>query len=133
MLAHACSCFALLCFAHAHKCNYVAIKILWKKHRKSSSLLKIFRVNFFFEIKFFLKVIYHSSYILNQIKVIFFGSQLLQKLNSSKQSKARGSKAFSLLMDLALLCFALGLNDPIIDCFHEQSRAKQSKMPEHGP
>ena len=36
-------------------------------------------------------------------------------------------------MDLALLCFAHGLNDPIIGCLHEQSRAKQSKMPKHGP
>ena len=41
-------------------------------------------------------------------------------------------------MDLALLCFAHGLNDPKIGCLHEQSKAKQSKakqskMPEHGP
>ena len=29
-----CSCFALLCFAHAHKYNYVVIEILGKKKEK---------------------------------------------------------------------------------------------------
>ena len=46
----------------------------------------------------------------------------MKKLNSSKQSK--GEQGFYL---------AHGLNDPIIDCFHEQSKLEQSKMPEHGP
>ena len=31
------------------------------------------------------------------------------------------------LVDLALLGFAHGLNDLIIDCFHEQSKVEESK------
>ena len=55
---------------------------------------------------------------------------MLKKLNSSKQSKAKQGRARLLpcswiLLCSALLCFAHGLNDPIIDCFHEQSKAKQ--------
>ena len=51
----------------------------------------------------------YLNYILIQIKIFFFSSQLLKKLNSSKQSKAKQSKArvskdFTLLMSLALLC-----------------------------
>ena len=125
MLAHALLYFALLMLISAIMWQ---LKILWKKHRKRSSLLNILRVNFFWR-NIFSKFIY-SNNILTKIKIIFL--VLTCWKNYTPASKSKQSKveqgfclAHALALLLLLLCFAHGLKEPILDCFHEQSKAKQ--------
>ena len=69
---------------------------------------KVFRVNIFLEKRDFLSL--YITQIIFQIKSkLFFWFTAVEKIKfkQAKQSKARVSKAFILLMDLALLCFAL--------------------------
>ena len=106
-----CSCFDLL---------MLVSEIMWylrsceKNTEKVVPFSKYSKLIFFWRNLIFRFIHYFKLYF-NSNQNYFFGSHLLKNLNSSKQSMSERG--------FCLLCFAHGLNDPIINSYHKQSKS----------
>ena len=78
-----------------------------------------------FVYQWFLRGKYHECLVKWMYMAAFGGTALYS--NGSLGGNTLSVLLSGCISNNALLCFAHGLNDPIIDSFHEQSKVKQSK------